>query len=31
MVEHSDVENTIQLMLECVIKIGEKTELWYDK
>jgi putative aminopeptidase FrvX len=27
MVEHSDVENTIQLMLECVIKIGEKTEL----
>jgi putative aminopeptidase FrvX len=31
MVEHSDIDNTIQLMLECVKKIGEKTNLSYDK
>jgi putative aminopeptidase FrvX len=31
MVDHRDLENTIQLMLECVEKIGEKTNLSYDK
>lgn len=29
MVEHSDVENTIKLMLECVKNIGKKTDLAY--